>query len=90
MAPQNAPTAAAVEVPVFVTGDGRVRPHTRWLGRGVALLLTGWLAAVAAGGTGFATLPPLPSHLAARTPAQAHTTFVKLTKHDARVRVGRT
>jgi plasmid stability protein len=38
----------------------------RWIGRVAALALTLWIAAVAAGAMGFATLPPLPAHLAVR------------------------
>jgi hypothetical protein len=74
---------------VFVTADGRVRPHFRWLGRLLALLLTGWLAAIGAGGTGFATLPPLPGHLAVRAPVAARRGFVKLEARAGRVHVGR-
>lgn len=82
----------AVEAPVFVTADGRARPQARWLGRMLALVLAAWLVAVGAGGTGFGSLPPLPTHLAARPqhPAVAvHTTFVKLTAARNRDGTGR-
>jgi hypothetical protein len=86
-------TPIGVEMPVFVTLDGRARPHARWFGRLLALLLAGWIAAIAAGGTGFATLPPLPVRVAVRasvpaTPAP-HTTFVTLRPHTGRGRVNR-
>ena len=52
------------EHPVFVTRDGRPRRRPRWIGRGLAALMVGWLAAVVIGASGFFGLPTLP---AART-----------------------
>ena len=77
------------EAPVFVAADGRVRARSRWLGRALAIALAAWLAAVVAGGTGFTSLPPLPTHVAARVDTRDHTTFVKLGSAQVRDRDGR-
>ena len=58
-------SAAHAERHVFTTPDGSVRPGVRWIGRLVALALVAWVAALIAGGSGFATLPQLPSYIAA-------------------------
>jgi hypothetical protein len=55
-----------IEVPVFVTADGRTRRTASWLGRLLGLALAAWLAAVIAGGTGFASMPQLTGHLVLR------------------------
>jgi hypothetical protein len=77
-------TATGLEPQVFLDPSGRRARRVHLAGAVAALACSGWLAGLIAGGAGFATLPALPTTLAAQ---RAHTTHVALAQ-SGRSRAG--